>query len=102
MSKIGSTGNQERSPSAIAKGHFCTSVMSASGEYLKRSKRRNLGESRPAPLYDGAGPTLDFCRLSQGERILHIYAQIADRIFDFGVSEQNLHCPQISRRLVDY
>jgi hypothetical protein len=51
----------------------------------------------------GARPTaepranvgLEFNLLRQVQRIVYLYAEIADRCFDLGVPEQQLNSPQI-------
>jgi hypothetical protein len=39
--------------------------------------------------------------LGQCEGVLHVYAQIADRILDLAVPKQDLHGTQVARRLID-
>ena len=44
----------------------------------------------------------DLRPLGQSKRILDIHAEIANSVLDLRMAEQNLHCSQVARRLVDY
>ena len=44
----------------------------------------------------------DFCSLREQQGILYVDAKITDRVLDLGMTQKNLDCPQIPRRLVDH
>jgi hypothetical protein len=46
-------------------------------------------------------PALEFNLLTQAQRIIHLYAEIADRGFDLGVTKQQLNSSQIPGLSID-
>ena len=46
-------------------------------------------------------PVLHFNGFGQRQRVLGIHAEIAHCALELGVSEQDLHCTQLARPLVD-
>ena len=47
-------------------------------------------------------PRSDLSSLSEGERVFDVHAEVAHRIFDLGVTKQDLNHAQIARCPVDY
>lgn len=47
-------------------------------------------------------PTSDFYPLRQEQRVLHVDTKISNRVFNLGMTEQNLDGTDVSRRLVDH
>ena len=53
------------------------------------------------PKYAQGCTFSNLCVFSQFQRILNVYAQIPDRVFDLGVTQQDLNRAKVSRRFVD-
>ena len=45
---------------------------------------------------------LNLCLFCQLESIIHLDPQVSNRTFQFGVTEQYLHCPQVLGPTVDH
>jgi hypothetical protein len=71
--------------------------------------RRGRGEWRQSPTRCKVGPTpearsrcLDFGILGKGKCVLHVNSEIAHRILDLAMTEEDLDGAKVAGRPVDY
>ena len=63
--------------------------------------RVRLGSGAACRQSPAGRPASYLCVLGESERILDVHPEVAHRALDFGVTQEQLHRPQVARRLVD-
>ena len=57
--------------------------------------------SKTAPRHGEEPSRSDFRALSKCDRVINVDAEVANGILDVGVTQRDLHSPQVARRFLD-